>query len=288
MKPVAPDSNWWYGVAIPPILELIGWAGLGVARPFGYIREGGSAFAILAPGLTLMAGLFLIPVFALCLFFDARAVERSAVAWNPSPILWGVGGLMVPLVGLVGFDQSLSVPIAALYLYRRVSTGVPHRASSTETDVVEAGEDGRDSRAITDVNGAHEPPGRISNWWLGVAVPIVAYAVFVGSAQLLEVVRPDQIQAGSSLAMVSLFTTFLTVIALLAQFVLAPVFSFSLVFDGRRIRASDTVDWRPHRVVWPLVALTHLLAMIVTPVMLASVAGGVAYLWRRHVNVGRP
>jgi len=37
-------------------------------------------------------------------------------------VFWGVGSLLLPLVGVIAFSYSLLVPIAAVYLYRRFSS----------------------------------------------------------------------------------------------------------------------------------------------------------------------
>jgi len=81
MNTIRLDSNWWYGVAIPPVLELVGGGGILVAGRLGLIQDGANPLTILVPGFTLLAGLFLIPVFALCLFLtlvpSIRATPRG-------------------------------------------------------------------------------------------------------------------------------------------------------------------------------------------------------------------
>jgi len=280
MNTIRLDSNWWYGVVIPPVLELVGGGGILVAGRLGLIQDGANPLTILVPGFTLLAGLFLIPVFALCLFFDARAVNQSNTPWNPRPVFWGVGSLLLPLVGVIAFSYSLLVPIAAVYLYRRFSF------ASIVTDLT------ADNDPVIEIDNeddsTNESSGRVSNWWYGIAVPIVAYIVFLGAVLLLGIIQPDQVQPGSRFAWLSLVITVFTVLAIFAQFVLTPIFSLSLYLDQRRVRASDAVSWHPNPLVWPAIALVHLISMIVTQAMLLSLAGGIVYLWRRHGYIGRP
>lgn len=101
-------SRWWYGVVIPPALSILGQIGL--------VR--GAVWALFVFGSIL-----LVPVFALSLFLDARAIARSERNWKPNPFVWGVLGLgpLVPLLlgELSYLSATVMVPLALLYLYRR-------------------------------------------------------------------------------------------------------------------------------------------------------------------------
>ena len=289
MNTIRLDSNWWYGVLIPPVLELLGGGGILVAGRLGLIQDGANPLTILVPGFTLLAGLFLIPVFALCLFFDARAANQSNTSWNPRPVFWGVGSLLLPLAGVIAFSYSLLVPIATVYLYRRFSsTSIVTDLTADDKPAIEIDNELDESQSTTGDDSSNESSGRVSNWWYGIAVPIVAYIVFLGAILLLGIIQPDQVQPGSRFAWLSLVITVFTVLAIFAQFVLTPVFSLSLFLDQRRVRASDAVDWHPNRFIWSAIALVHLISMIVTQAMLLSLAGGIVYLLRRHRRVGRP
>lgn len=288
MNKIRLDSYWWYGVAIPPVLELVGGGGIIVAERLGLIQEGSNALALLIPGFTFLAGIFLIPAFALCLFFDARSVSQSNTSWNPRPVFWGVGGLLIPLVSLVAFSYSLLVPIAAVYLYRRISSAsVVSDLTADDEPVTENGGEYDKSQSTNEENPINESSGRISNWWYGIAIPIVAYIVFFGAVLLLGIIQPDQVQPGSPFAWLSLVVGVFTALAIFAQFVLTPVFSISLYLDQRSVRASDAADWDPNRLVWSVIAFVHLLSMIVTQAMLLTLAGGIIYLWRRHRQISR-
>lgn len=283
------DSNWWYGVVIPPTLELVGGGGLLVAGRLGLIQGGANPLSLLVPGFTLLAGLFLIPAFALCLFFDARAVNQSNTSWNPRPAFWGVASLVLPLVGIITFSYSLLVPIATVYLYRRFSSvSIITDRTADDKPLTDVDDDLDRSQSTSEASSPNEPGGRVSNWWYGIAIPIVAYIVFLGAVLLIGVFQPDQMQPGSPFAFVSLVVAVFTALTIFAQFVLTPVFSLSLYLDQRRVRASDAVDWYPNQLIWSSVALVHLLSIIVTQTMLLSLAGGIAYLWRRHGHIGRP
>lgn len=288
MNTVRLDSHWWYGVAIPPALELVGGGGLIVAERLGLIQEGSNALALLVPGFTFLAGIFLIPAFSLCLFFDARAVTQSSTSWNPRPAFWGVGSLLISLVGIVTLSYSLSVPIAIVYLYRRFSPTSVVTDLTVDNPATEIDSEHNESQSTIEHNPLNESSGRVSNWWYGIAVPLVAYTVFLGAVLLLGIIQPDQVQPGSRFAWLSLVVSVFTALAIFAQFVLTPVFSLSLYLDQRRVRASDAVDWHPNRFIWSAIALVHLISMIVTQAMLLSLTGGIVYLLRRHRRVGRP
>jgi hypothetical protein len=111
-------SNWWYGVVIPVVFELFGWVSIWVASEAGLLREGASALSLLIPLITLLMAVILTPLFALCLFLDARKITRSGCTWEPKPYLWGGIGLL-SLASIIVSPYSLMVPIGLFYLYRR-------------------------------------------------------------------------------------------------------------------------------------------------------------------------
>lgn len=133
------DSKWWYGVAAPVVLFLLGLAiSLGSLflipassqLPTG---SGGSVntFMTLSLGGILIAIVlmfFLVPIYALSLYKDAKAVEASDEEWSPSRFYLGAAGIhllglfppFVPLVSLV------TIPAGGYYLYqRREYVGTP-------------------------------------------------------------------------------------------------------------------------------------------------------------------
>lgn len=101
-------SRWWYGVVLPPALSVLG--------QFGQVSS--ALWVVL-----VIVAIFLIPLFALSLFLDARAIAKSEQSWNPNPFVWGILGLvpLTPLfLGVLTYlNSALMVPLALLYLYRR-------------------------------------------------------------------------------------------------------------------------------------------------------------------------
>lgn len=122
----AIDSKWWYGVAGPAILELVGFGVIGAAGElFGRSTDPGDPGFLVGIAGVLLAGigLFLIPLFAYSAYRDATAVRDSAAEWDPDPRFWGIVGLVVPLAGLAGGVTLVSF-VAVPYLYKRFKTPV--------------------------------------------------------------------------------------------------------------------------------------------------------------------
>ena len=279
------DSDWWVGVALPPALEVVGWLGL-VLVP----ESSGSATALGLPaGVLVVVSQLLIPVFAAALYFDARAVARSAETWVPRPRIWGGLGVAVPIVGLVLADSPLLVFVASAYLLRRfrsrdagsgAARGVYSDDGWYEDDRV---------RDEGDPDDAHEAPERISRWYYGVALTVASFLVVVVATPVLVAVMgmPENAQfVYETVPAVGVFLPFAVVFSLIASVILIPVFSLSLFLDARRIRESD-VAWSPDQRVWGAVAVVHLCNVFVPLVWLFSVPAGGYYLWLRRRRVGR-
>lgn len=111
-------SNWWYGVLIPVVFEVFGWVSIWVVSEAGLLDEPSNVFALLVPILAILIAVLLTPVFALCLFLDARKITKSQCAWEPNPYLWGGAGLLC-LAAMVVSPYSLVLPLGLVYLYRR-------------------------------------------------------------------------------------------------------------------------------------------------------------------------
>lgn len=92
------ESNWWYGVAVVPILTAVVWiAHLGAEAGFPLLS------VITGIGLVFVGGL-LVPLFSVSLIMDVRALNQSENGWNPSKQLYyfiaaiHVFGFVTPLV----------------------------------------------------------------------------------------------------------------------------------------------------------------------------------------------
>ncbi|RLM90754.1 hypothetical protein D3D02_03020 [Halobellus sp. Atlit-38R] len=280
------DSDWWVGVALPPVLEVVGWLGL-VLTP----ESSGSATTLgLIAGVLVVVSQLLIPVFAAALYFDARAVARSAETWVPRPRIWGGLGIAVPIVGLVLADSPLLVFVASAYLLRRFRSS---DAGSGAARDVYSGDGWYEGDRVRDEAGsddAREAPERISRWYYGVALTVAAFLVVVVATPGLVAVMgmPENARfVYETIPTVGVFLPFAVVFSLVASVLLIPVFSLSLFLDTRRIRESD-VAWAPDRRVWGAVAVVHLCNVLVPLVWLLSVPAGGYYLWLRRQQVGRP
>ncbi|MFD1598778.1 hypothetical protein [Halobellus rarus] len=285
------DSDWWVGVALPPLLEVLGWLGLELLFP----ESGGSPTAFdFVPAVFVLVSMLLLPVFAASLFFDARAVARSAESWSPNYRLWGAVGVVVPIAELALVDSPLLLLVGSAYLLRR------WRSTDTSGDVasdVYDGDgwydtDGEDTSREADAT--HETgsrrPGRVSRWYYGVALTIAAYAVVLVSAPIVGASIGVQENAAflyETVPALAALLPFALVLALVLGVLLIPVFSLSLYLDARAVDESD-VDWHPDRRVWTAVAVVHVLNVLLPLLWLVSVPAGGYYLWQRHHRVGRP
>lgn len=110
------DSRWYYGVVAVMVLEAIGFglidvSGLGQLDP---AKLGTGLFGALLVGIAFL----LLPVYALCIYLDARAVSEANESWNPNPKVWALGAVVVQLVGLsAGVTMYIFISIG--YLFRR-------------------------------------------------------------------------------------------------------------------------------------------------------------------------
>ena len=291
------DSDWWVGVALPPLLEVVGLLALSLSD-----ATGGSVTALdVLPAAFYLLALVLIPVFALALYLDARAVARSTETWTPDPRLWGASGIVLPGAGLALLDSPLLLFLASAYLLRRFRSrdagGDPardvysgddwHEADGRRGDDRRGDEDAVDGATSTDAGG---PPERVSRWYYGVALTVATFAVLVVATPLLAGILGVPENAAfvyETVPTVGLFLPLVVVLALVAASVLVPVFSVALFLDVRRIRGSDA-DWSPDRRVWGAVAVAHLCNLVVPVVWVLTVPAGAYYLWRRGRRLGRP
>ena len=109
-----PSSLWWYGVLVPPVVELTGRFVFWAVRTAALLRQGSDPLTLLVPvALTLLA-VGLIPLFAVSLYRNAKGEGGSPAAGEPTldPRVWGVLGLG-SVVGLL-IVRTTFMPIVAL------------------------------------------------------------------------------------------------------------------------------------------------------------------------------
>jgi len=290
------DSDWWVGVALPPLLEVLGWIGLALTP-----ESSGSATSLgLAPAVLVLLSQLLIPVFAVALYFDSRAVARSAETWTPRPRIWGTLGIAVPVAGLALADSPLLLFVGSAYLLRRsrsadASTTVGGGAYDgdgwdDDRENREGVATGTDGRADDTSSADDGRPSRVSRWYYGVAVTVATYGVLLVSAPVVLAIFGS---AGNAAFVYDVAPSlgallpFVLVFSLVGGVLLIPVFSLSLYLDARAVRESD-VDWNPDRRVWTGVAVAHLCNVLFPVFWMLSVPAGGYYLWQRHERVGRP
>lgn len=113
-----PASRWFYGVVIPPLLEMAGWLVLWLVGTTGILREGSDPLTLLVPVALVLTAVGLVPLFAVSLYLDARAVNDAQGGPIVKPVVWGLVGLG-SLVALVLFRAPFTPIIAIAYLVRR-------------------------------------------------------------------------------------------------------------------------------------------------------------------------
>lgn len=101
---IVPESSWWYGVAVVPILTAVVWiAHFGAEAGFPLLS------VITGIGLVFVGGL-LVPLFSVSLIMDVRALNQSEGGWNPSKPLY----YLVAAIHVFGFVTPL-VYVATLF-----------------------------------------------------------------------------------------------------------------------------------------------------------------------------
>ncbi|WP_135821793.1 hypothetical protein [Halostella litorea] len=125
------DSNWWYVVAVMPVLSLLGflvfgWVvaalffslgfGLPMGGMMGPMAVAGPLVVVFLPLFLLgMVGTVLTALFPIALYLDAEAVAAADVGWDPDPALYA----LVAVVGIVATAFLLDVAVSLYYLYQR-------------------------------------------------------------------------------------------------------------------------------------------------------------------------
>jgi hypothetical protein len=145
---------------------------------------------------------------------------------------------------------------------------------------------------------SEESPGRSSNkpsnsrWWYGVAFFIVVFVLVQASYGILHLVSEPQAGSPPSLVpsspetgLLFLFSLLSVAATVLIGGLLAPLYSLCIYLDARTLRQKDS-DWIPNRVLWSGVAILHLGSFVFSAVQLITIPAGVAYLYKRHKEIG--
>lgn len=112
-------SRWWYGVAIPPVLSIVGWGGFRLIVSTIGFRQGVLGIVPFAGAVIL--SLVLSPLLAVSLYMDSRSIRDSEIEWDPNPLLWGgIGILLVVVVFFPSVTTSIPMYLVAIgYLFQR-------------------------------------------------------------------------------------------------------------------------------------------------------------------------
>lgn len=145
---------------------------------------------------------------------------------------------------------------------------------------------------------SEESPGSSSNtpsnspWWYGVAFFIAVFVLVQASYGILQLVSEPQAGSPTSLApsspetgLLFLFSLLSVAATVLIGGLLAPLYSLCIYLDVRTLRQKDS-DWLPNRVLWGSVAILHLGSFVFSAVQLITIPAGVAYLYKRHKEIG--
>lgn len=111
-------SRWWYGVVLPPLLELTGGGIVWIVRTMGLLRQGSDPLTLLVPIAIIGVAIGLIPIFAISLYLDAKTVSDGSSGGISNPQIWGLLGIGA-LLGLVLVRLSFMPLVAIAYLVRR-------------------------------------------------------------------------------------------------------------------------------------------------------------------------
>lgn len=145
---------------------------------------------------------------------------------------------------------------------------------------------------------SEESPGRSSNkpsnsrWWYGVAFFIVVFVVVQASYGILQLVSepqagslPSLVPSSPETGLLFLFSLLSVAATVLIGGLLAPLYSLCIYLDARTLRQKDS-DWIPNRVLWGGVAILHLGSFVFSAVQLITIPAGLAYLYKRHKEIG--
>lgn len=114
----ASPWRWWYGVVVPPVIELTGAGVFWFGRTTGVLRQGSDPLTLLVPIALIMVAIGLVPLFAVSLYLDTKTVSDASGETIPDPRVWGLLGIG-SLIGLALFRLSFMPLIALAYVFRR-------------------------------------------------------------------------------------------------------------------------------------------------------------------------
>lgn len=117
-------SRWWYGVIIPPVLELTGAGVAWTVRTTGLLRQGSDPLTLLVPMALIVVAIGFVPLFAISLYLDAKTVSDASSDARLNPQVWGLLGIG-SVVGLLLFRITFMPLIALAYIVRRQSANTP-------------------------------------------------------------------------------------------------------------------------------------------------------------------
>lgn len=117
-------SRWWYGVIVPPVLELTGWGIFWTLRTSGGLRQGSDPLTLLGPIALILVAIGVVPLFAISLYLDAKTVNEASSDSIPNPTIWGLVGVG-SIVGLVLFRITFMPLITVAYVLRRRQATAP-------------------------------------------------------------------------------------------------------------------------------------------------------------------
>jgi hypothetical protein len=131
-----------------------------------------------------------------------------------------------------------------------------------------------------------------SRWWYGIAFFIVVFVVIQAAYGILQLVSepqagspPSLVPSGPDTGLLFVFSLLSVVTTVLIGGLLAPLYSLCIYLDAKQLRQNDG-DWIPNRVLWGGVAILHLGSFVFSAVQLITSPAGVAYLYKRHKEIG--
>lgn len=131
-----------------------------------------------------------------------------------------------------------------------------------------------------------------SRWWYGVAFFIGLFVFVQASYGILHLVSepragspPSLVPTGPETGLLFLFSLLSVAATVLVGSLLAPLYSLCLYLDVRALRQSNS-NWIPNRMLWGTVAILHLGTFVFSAVQLITIPAGVAYLYKRHKEIG--
>jgi len=147
-------SGWWRGVLLGVVVQAVFWIAFSLMG-ISDAETGLGAVSGMTAIFSLMGYFLISPIFALSLYKDAKAVEKSSHQWSPNPVFYAVMGLFT-LAGVVMFElTTIPLVVGGYYLYKRFSF-----------------------RLSSEIEADRDTPS--SRWWY----VILACGIVVGSIQI--------------------------------------------------------------------------------------------------------